>query len=1104
MNVNGPRMSLIRISMALLLAVALLPLATPLAASASTVSCMARWPSPTWVLTEPYDADVDVAGNVYVVSTGDASIRKYDAEGSLITSWGSYGTGNGAFKTPKAVAVSPDGLYVYVADTGNHRVQMFSADGQWQATWGRQGSPDLSGSGPGEFFLPQGIAVDPTGRVHVADTGNARIQRFSATGEYQMAWGSPGSNDDQFIEPVALDIDAAGDVFVVDRNQTNSRVQRFDADGVHKRTWSAYGWGQGFLRYPEGIAVGPDGYVYVSDTATGEIERFTGEGVSVDSWGVKIAGDYFNGQPAMLQPRGIVAYEVEGSTRILVVETANERLREYSPAGTTLSIRGSWGAGEGRMQGAAGIALDAEGNVIVAESENHRVQKFGSDGTWTAMTPTLIPPFARVDNGWFNMAMACAVDATGNVYVAEKGNNRIQKLSPGLGYLTKWGAAGSGAGFFSGPCGVAVESLQGVTRVYVADTQNNRIQVFDELGAYLTSWGTFGSSPGQFNKPEGIAVSPDGESVYVADTGNHRVQRFGPYGGAAVEVWGAQGAQLGQFTSPKGLAVGPDGAVYVADTENDRIQMFAEGGTQPTAVWGSPGSEAGQFDAPRGIAVAQDGRVYVADEGNHRVQVFTAPIGVFIDGVADGMAYNNPVSPHVTFTGTDLTEQSITLNGSEWTPEPLDTEGTYALEAWAENVHGDRGEAAVSFTLDFTKPHTVSNAQAEYDDRATIMLTPSDALSGVGGTYWRLDGAIAVRSSTVYVSEAATHTLEFWSVDRAGNEEDHHQATFRVIATGAAGAGCERVGGLDRYATAAGACASQFATGSCDSVVIATGQNFPDALAASGLAGAVDGPLLLTKREALPAPVLAEVRRVTQSQPVRRAYLVGGTGAVSTEVGNALQAEGFQVTRIAGANRYDTAARIARQMRTLMGAEFDARAFLVRGDSFADALAVGPVAYRLKAPVLLTQSTALDDYAQDAIDYCSIDKITVLGGTGAVSGGVESLARDLPSVTSVDRVGGGDRYATSALLADYVTDSGECGFGAVGVASGLSFPDALAAGPVIGARGGVLLLCAPTSVPSSVAAALTTHKAEVIRLTVFGGTGAVSAPVYNQLLDLLE
>jgi len=272
------------------------------------------------------------------------------------------------------------------------------------------------------------------------------------------------------------------------------------------------------------------------------------------------------------------------------------------------------------FDGPGGIAVDSSGNVYVADSGNNRFQKFNSDGKYLTQWGS-----QGSENGQFNYPTDAAVDSSGNVYATDTGNHRIQKFNSNGKYLTQWGSQGSENGQFNGPGGVAVDSSG---NVYVADTGNHRIQKFDSNGKYLTQLGSQGSGNGQFNYPTDVAIDSSG-NIYAADTGNyradennHRIQKFDS-DGKYLTQWGSQGSENGQFNGPGGVAVDSSGSVYVADTGNHRIQKFDSNGKYLTQ-WGSQGSENGQFNGPGDIAVDSSGNVYVADSGNNLIQKFNS------------------------------------------------------------------------------------------------------------------------------------------------------------------------------------------------------------------------------------------------------------------------------------------------------------------------------------------------------------------------------------------------------------------------------------------------------------------------------------------------
>lgn len=242
---------------------------------------------------------------------------------------------------------------------------------------------------------------------------------------------------------------------------------------------------------------------------------------------------------------------------LFLIDSANQRIVKFGPAGVFVRAWGSRGAGEGQFNlmdgpdGYGGVAVDRQGNVYVADTHNARVQKFSGDGKFLLQWGDK----GRAD-GQFMAPLGITVDGQGNIYVGDYGRNDIQKFDAAGRFLLKWGGAGSGDGRFDELSYLAVDS-QG--DIYAADTYNHRIQKFDPVGRFLAKWGQQGLKDGEFQAPYGIALDAD-DNVYVAEYKGHRVQKFDP-SGHFLNKWRALGSGDLNLQDPSGLAVSADSQV---------------------------------------------------------------------------------------------------------------------------------------------------------------------------------------------------------------------------------------------------------------------------------------------------------------------------------------------------------------------------------------------------------------------------------------------------------------------------------------------------------------------------------------------------------------
>ncbi|AXH95332.1 cell wall-binding repeat-containing protein [Ornithinimicrobium avium] len=291
-----------------------------------------------------------------------------------------------------------------------------------------------------------------------------------------------------------------------------------------------------------------------------------------------------------------------------------------------------------------------------------------------------------------------------------------------------------------------------------------------------------------------------------------------------------------------------------------------------------------------------------------------------------------------------------------------------------------------------------------------------------------------------------------------------------------------RIAGLDRYATAARV-SEQFAPG-VRTVYVASGRNFPDALAAAARAGSLGGPVLLVRPDSVPAATRVALQRLDP----RTVVVAGGTTAVSAGVESTLRGlvPDAVVSRRAGADRYGTAARIAAAYRSADVV------YVAAGTNFPDALAGAARAADHRAPVLLVRQGSLPAVTASQLERLAPDRIVLLGGTSAVSRAVE---RQLRAYGTVERVAGDDRYDTAARLSQELATSQD-----VFVATGLDWPDALAGAARAGATGSPLLLVRTGRIPAVTWAEL--DRLDPGRVIVLGGTTVISGTVVDLLRTL--
>jgi uncharacterized protein (TIGR03663 family) len=312
-------------------------------------------------------------------------------------------------------------------------------------------------------------------------------------------------------------------------------------------------------------------------------------------------------------------------TALEVTETGDE-YDQVQRGLETVTVLGQQGNAEGLFEAPRNVAVGPDGTIYVADSGNNRIQRFSEDGAFLTAWGHLCKMYENQQGcqtadgaGGFYDPWSLAVDADGFVYVADTWNHRVQKFTADGEFVTMWGVYGTteepaaSPGLFWGPRDVTVDP-QGL--IYVSDTGNKRIQVFTRDGEPVAQWGGRGAADGRFDEPVGIAVAGDGRT-YAADTWNQRIQVFDAdhryVSKWAIDTWIGQSLENKPY-----LAVDETGRVYATDPEGYRILVFASDGTFLTSI-GQYGSDDQSFMLPTGIAIDGEGYIWVADPGTHRV-----------------------------------------------------------------------------------------------------------------------------------------------------------------------------------------------------------------------------------------------------------------------------------------------------------------------------------------------------------------------------------------------------------------------------------------------------------------------------------------------------
>jgi streptogramin lyase len=608
------------------------------------------------------------------------------------------------------------------------------------------GSADGTGSAA-RFYRPQGLAADSAGNVYVADTYNDTIRKMSPTGVVTTLAGQAGSigstdatgSAARFgnlygsvpIGPAGVTTDSTGNVYVADTySHTIRRVTPEGAvttlAGLAGVSGALNGTGSAArFNYPQGLAVDTNGDVYVADSNNYTLRKVTPLGVVTTLAGLAYysgSADGTNSAARFYSPTG-VALIANGS--FYVSDRDNDTIRQVTPMGTNWVVTTAAGlaGGSGNVDGTGssarfrqpyGMAVDTNGTLFVADSNNHTIRAVTPAGAVTTLAGQAGVPGTNNGTGsaaQFNLPFGVAVDSATNLYVGDCNNQTIRKMTPvGTNWVvsTLAGLAGvsgtndgtgSAARFFN-PSGVAVDTDG---NLYVADYSNHAIRKVTPAGMVTTLAGlagTFGAANGtgsvaRFYQPYGVAVD-SATNVYVADSGNYTIRKVTPAGvvttlvGLAGNYGSADGiGSAARFYYPYGVAADANANVCVADYANNTIRKVTPAGAVTTLA-GLAGNtnrgsadgtgSAARFNSPYGVAVDSAGNVYVADTGNNVIRkgfpAISAPVIVASSlGFSGGQFSFNLTGP----AGQRVVVEASSNLVSDWLPIWTNTFGVGLL-----------------------------------------------------------------------------------------------------------------------------------------------------------------------------------------------------------------------------------------------------------------------------------------------------------------------------------------------------------------------------------------------------------------------------------------
>ncbi len=648
-------------------------------------------------LVSPESLALDPAGNLYIGEAYTNHVRKIAPSG-VITSVAPAGM---QLSSSLGVATNVAGD-LFIADTVNNRVLKLSASGTTTLVAGSGAFTSDGDGGPATaagLRQPFGLAVDRRGNLYVAEYRGYRVRKVTADGLITTVAGNGdfGSDGDgglainARIAPWGLAVDAAGALYITD----GSKIRKVDAAGV---ITTIAGGAAGFsgdggpassaqLNGPTGIAFDSAGNLYIADTYNYRVRKITPDGIIRTIAGTGINGSLLGPDRAAAKSQITypMAVQPDNAGNLYVAENPlGGWIRKIDAQGRISPVAGmgpqSVSTGDGgpaiaaHFANALSVALGADGSVYISDPNSRRVRRVDSKGIVSTIAGDgeqgYLADGVPAATAPLNQPQGIALDAPGNLYIADTADQRIRKV--GVDGLIET-VAGTGTAGFSGDGGAATSAhlsspiaviVDSAGNLYISDAGNHRIRRVGTDGSITTI-------ADSLLDPAGMAIDAAG-NLYIADSGNHRVLRRTPDGtistfagtGATGRVVDGLPATQGILLKPVTLALDPQGNLFIGDIDDNSIRRVRPDGIMDTIAGGfysvPPGGDPAFATAvsPTGIAIDADGSLYIAESQIVvKASVFRGNGSPQLLAVLDGAAHvNRKISPGevVTLVGTDL------------------------------------------------------------------------------------------------------------------------------------------------------------------------------------------------------------------------------------------------------------------------------------------------------------------------------------------------------------------------------------------------------------------------------------------------------------------